>query len=95
MKQKRKKPGDKCPYCHKLLSKQFFIDRELKRGAKIKAVLAKSDMKGRPRLIDYIAVIHLREQGYSISQIMQKLSCGRGPVQHAIKLYGKGDKNET
>jgi len=84
----RKKAGDPCPYCKKTLSKQLFIDRELARGAAIKAALAVSDLRGRPRSIDYTMVKILRGRGLSISEIMEKLGVGRGVVQHAIRITG-------
>ncbi len=82
----RRKANDPCPYCGKPLSHEFFVRREIARGAKISSALKLVDRKGRPRAVEYKNIWALRDMGFSIMKISEKLNIGRGSVQHALKL---------
>lgn len=79
-----------CPTCKQMMSREFLIERNKKRGEKIKTALKNADFKGRPRTVDYDLIRMLRKEGYSIKEICEKLSTGdrtvsRGSVQNAFK----------
>ena len=92
MSRKRLQPGDPCPYCYKVLTRQVFKEKRRRKIANAHASREKAKARGtkfgRPRVASYEEIVALRRKGLSMRSIAFETKSSIGSVQRAIKEAG-------